>query len=430
MLRRATADRGHGARARARVRWIAAATVAVLAGVGALVACGGSEASDRDRAADRPTLPGSEFGRLLHRYVGKPGDAVGLIALVRTPTGTWRGAAGRADLSTGRAMTTDDRVRVGSVTKTFTATVLLQLVEEHRLALDDTVAQRFPVGFREGEQITLEQLLDHTSGIRSDRPEEFPAFAKVIPLIRDAGLRRQAAELSRRKARGEDVVAPARVWVAAAATQPPLFTPGSQFRYSNINYALLGKIIERRTGRTLADEMAARVFRPLHLNRTTLATTTSIPGAHAHGYVIGSGTPVDTTTTADDLRSGLGAGDGAIVSTVDDIARFYAALLGGRLVPRAQLAKMLKPTPTPPLWGDIPTSGYGLGVTRFRLPCGEAWGHGGGMDGYLTQVLSDRSGRHVVVVAVNSTGANSAAAKTHLTVDLYCRAVGRSHATH
>jgi CubicO group peptidase (beta-lactamase class C family) len=192
MLRRATADRGHGARARARVRWIAAATVAVLAGVGALVACGGSEASDRDRAADRPTLPGSEFGRLLHRYVGKPGDAVGLIALVRTPTGTWRGAAGRADLSTGRAMTTDDRVRVGSVTKTFTATVLLQLVEEHRLALDDTVAQRFPVGFRDGEQITLEQLLDHTSGIRSDRPEEFPAFAKIIPLIRDAGLRRQS----------------------------------------------------------------------------------------------------------------------------------------------------------------------------------------------------------------------------------------------
>jgi D-alanyl-D-alanine carboxypeptidase len=427
MIRRAAADHGRRARAGARVRRIAAASVA---GVAVLVACGASETADRDRAAHRPTMPGAEFGRLLSRYGGKPGDPVGVIALVRTPIGTWRGAIGIADPGSGRAMTTDDRFRVGSVTKTFTATVLLQLVEEHRLALDDTVAQRFPVGFRDGEQITLEQLLDHTSGIRNDRPEEFPAFAKVIPLIRDVGLRRQAAELSQRKARGEDVVAPARLWVAAAATQPPLFAPGSEFRYSNINYVLLGEIIERRTGHGLADEMAQRVFAPLQLNRTALATTTSIPGAHAHGYVIGSGTPVDTTTTADDLRSGLGAGDGAVISTVDDVARFFAALLGGRLVPRAQLAQMLRPTPTPPLWGDIPTSGYGLGVTRFRLPCGEAWGHGGGMDGYLTQVLSDRSGRHVVVVAVNSTGANSAAAKTHLTVDLYCRSIGLSQAPH
>ena len=163
--------------------------------------------------------------------------------------------------------------------------------------------------------------------------------------------------------------------------------------------------------------MERRILRPLHLDHTELATTT---GAYAHGYITGGSRPVDVTSTADDLRTMLGSGYGAIVSTTDDLARFYSALLDGELLPPPQLAQMLTPIPTPKDWGDIATAGYGLGQTHYTLPCGDGWGHGGGLDGYLTQVITDRAGRHVVVVAANSTGGNSSTAKTDLSVALYC----------
>ena len=144
----------------------------------------------------------------------------------------------------------------------------------------------------------------------------------------------------------------------------------------------------------------------------------------AHGYIIGTtAAPVDVTTTADDMRGLLGSGSGAIVSTLDDLARFYTALLGGRLLPADLLEQMLTPIRTPPDWTDIPSTGYGFGQIGVQLPCGHAWGHGGGMDGYLTQVITDRTGHHIVVVAANSTGANSGNAKTQLPTALYCRAL-------
>lgn len=406
---------------RPRSHRVAAALVAVVL-VAVVASCGSSKDSGRPNTAAN-TIGRPAFDRLLARSVGAPGDPPGVIALVRTPSGTWRGAAGTADLQAGKRIEVGDRFRAGSVTKTFTATLLLQLVAEHRLALDDTVARRFPGVFPYGQQITLRQLLNHTSGIRNTRTEEFPPFGKVIPLIRDSRLRAQAAELARRMARGENVAATPQIWIAAAATQPLLFTPGSRFRYSNINYALLGEIIERRTGHTLAQEMQQRIFGPLHLDHTQLATTPTIHGSHAHGYIIGGPSPIDVTTTADAVGGLLGSGFGAIVSTVDDLARFYNALLNGRLLPAKLLSEMLALVPTPLHWTDIPASGYGYGQIRFELPCGRAWGHGGGLDGYLTQVITDRNGSHVVVVAVNATGAKPGEVKTRLPVALYCRAL-------
>lgn len=403
---------------RMRAHPIAAGLIAVFALAGMLTSCGGS---DRQKSA-ATTNPRPEFDRLLAAYVGKPGDPPGVIALVRTPSGTWRGAVGTADLKGGRAIRVGDRFRVGSVTKTFTATVLLQLVAERKLALEDTVAERYPGVFPYGDQITLRQLLNHTSGIRRNNLDEFPPLDKVIPLIRDPRVRAQATELARRWARGDNVAPSSHIYIAAAATQPLLFRPGSQFRYSNINYDLLGEIIERRTGHTLAQEMEQRIFRPLQLNHTELATATTIGGAHAHGYVIGTNAPLDVTTTAEDMRGLLGSGSGAIISTVDDLARFYAALLGRRLLPPKQLEQMLTPIRTPRDWTDIPSSGYGFAQIRLELPCGRAWGHGGGMDGYLTQVVTDPRGRHIVIVAANATGADSGKAKTQLPTALYCTA--------
>jgi len=412
----------HGARARAPR--VAAALVASFALLGLPTACGGYGSAERQGPADVSTISRPDLERMLADAVGKVGDPPGVIALALTRAGTWRGAAGRADLQSGRAIRVSDRFRVGSVTKTFTATVLLQLVAERKLALDDTLAERYPGVFPYGGRITLRQLLNHTSGIRRNNLDEFPPLANVIPLIRDPAARAQAAELARRWSRGESVIVPSHVYIAAAATQPLLFPPGSQFRYSNINYDLLGEIIERQTGHTLAQEMDQRIFRPLRLTNTELATTPTIRGPHAHGYMIETtAAPVDVTTTADDMRGLLGAGSGAIVSTIDALARFYIALLGGRLLPAELLEQMLTPVRTPPDWTDIPSTGYGFGQIRVQLPCGRAWGHGGGMDGYLTQVITHRSGNRIVVVAANSTGANSGNAKTQLATALYCRAL-------
>jgi D-alanyl-D-alanine carboxypeptidase len=414
-------DDHHQRSLRPRYHRVAAALLGAFTLAAVVASCGSSSDSGRhNTAANRIERPA--FDRLLNASVGAPGDPPGVVALVQIPDGTWRGAVGTADLQSGRAIDVGDRFRAGSVTKTLTATVLLQLVAEHQLALEDTVAKRYPGVFAHGNQITLRQLLNHTSGIRNTRAEEFPPFGKVIPLIRDSRLRAHAAELARRIARGENAVATPQIWIAAAATQPLLFRPGTRFRYSNINYALLGEIIERRTGHTLAQEMQQRIFDPLHLDHTQLATTPTIQGSHTHGYSIGGPSPIDVTTAAD-LRGLLGSGFGAIVSTVDDLAHFYNALLNGRLLPTKLLNEMLAPVPTPLHWTDIPASGYGFGQIRLELPCGRAWGHGGGLDGYLTQVITDRNGSHIVVVAVNATGAKAGEVKTRLPVALYCRAL-------
>jgi D-alanyl-D-alanine carboxypeptidase len=129
-----------------------------------LAACGGAGRNDAATPLEHPKLD-----RLLASYVDEADGAVGVIAFVRTPAGTWRGAAGSADLARGRALREGDRFRVGSITKTFTATVLLQLVAEHKLSLEDTLARRLPGAFPQGSRITLRQLLNHTSGIRDAR---------------------------------------------------------------------------------------------------------------------------------------------------------------------------------------------------------------------------------------------------------------------
>lgn len=139
---------------RPRNHRVAAALLAACTLAAVVASCGSSNDSGRSSSAAN-TIERPAFDRLVNASVGAPGDPPGVIALVRTPDGTWRGAAGTADLQSGRAIGVGDRFRAGSVTKTFTATVLLRLVAEHKLALVDTVAKRYPGVFADGNQITL-----------------------------------------------------------------------------------------------------------------------------------------------------------------------------------------------------------------------------------------------------------------------------------
>jgi D-alanyl-D-alanine carboxypeptidase len=229
----------------------------------------------------------------------------------------WTNASGVADLHTGRPMRPSDRFRAGSLTKPFVATVVLQLVAEGKLSLSDTVERWLPGILPYGDQITVRQLLNHTSGV----PDYTPA-----PL---AGLYRGDRFRSWRP--GE--------LVGLVAGQPPDFPPGSAWSYSNTGYVLLGMIIERVTGQRLGRELERRIFRPLRMRDTSFVTNFPwLAGRHADGYSLQyddgynpiEGTLFDITV----FNPSFAWAAGAVLSNEADLAPFFGALLGGRLAAR------------------------------------------------------------------------------------------------
>lgn len=284
-------------------------------------------------------------------------------------------SSGVAVRGSSRPVPTDGRFRVGSVSKTFVATVILQLVAEHRLALDDTVDDVLPGVLPRGSGITVRELLNHTSGI----PEVLTTFPRPgTPEFLNLRWRTWTT----------------RQLVDRVADAPLLFEPGTQASYSNTNYLVLGMIIERATGLSYATAIERRIIRPLRLHGTSLpGRDPSIRGPHAHGYMAvqepdGSTSMVDVTAWNPTLMNA--AGD--IISTTRDLNRFYDALLNGRLLPAYLMTQMRIVAP-----GSI----YGLGVIKHRLSCGViAWGKDGDAPGYSTWSFSTPDGRKRVTVSV------------------------------
>ncbi|MFC8230233.1 serine hydrolase domain-containing protein [Streptomyces sp. NPDC057287] len=309
---------------------------------------------------------------------------VGVLAEVTSPGTRDRARAGTARIGTGRPMPWDGRFRIGSATKTFTAAVVLQLVGEGRLSLEDTVERRLPGVVRgngnDGSRVTVRQLLQHTSHI----PEVLPD----IPALNSAdGYRAERF----RTYTPEEVV-------ARAMRHPPV--PGSGWSYSNTNYILAAMIIQKVTHRSWADEVEARIIRPLDLKDTAAPGTFPwIPGPHAQAYTaFGTGTGTGTDVTA--LDTTMAVGSGSLISSTHDLNRFYAALLDGRLLLPAQVDEMTTTVPTPD-----PGVDYGLGLGKLELPCGGSYfGHPGNLLGYRTWGGVTRDGARTAVVYVNSDG--------------------------
>jgi D-alanyl-D-alanine carboxypeptidase len=297
--------------------------------------------------------------------------APGALAGVRTPK-TFRGAAaGFANLQPREAMRPNDLYRVASITKTFVSTVVLKLVSEGRLSLDDPVERWLPKLAPNGGSITIRELLDHTSGLFDYTDDA--TFANAL------------------------ISNPGRVWsprelLPFAFSHPPLFGPGTNWAYSNTNYVLLGLVIEALTGRGVGQELADRVFNPLSLGATTFPTGTSVDGRFSHGYatVPGTGTLLDVALI---LSPSYGYAAGQIVSNAADVTTFFAALLGGRLLPTAQLNAMKT--------GSATNGTYGLGLRMTSTRCGRAFGHDGDFPGYRNIVWATANGRRVAVVMVN-----------------------------
>ncbi|MFD0225941.1 serine hydrolase domain-containing protein [Streptomyces hirsutus] len=313
----------------------------------------------------------------------------GVSVRLETPRGTVTARSGVGDLVSGRPVPEDGHLRLGSVTKTFVATVVLQLVEEKRLTLDRTVEELLPGvvtgAGNEGRTITLRDLLQHTSGLYDYTADAFPGHsAETYYAHRWHAYR------------------PAQL-VAMAMRHEPAFPPGTDWEYSNTNYVLAGMVIEKVTGRSWEREVRDRVLRPLGLRHTDIpGLWPFLPQPHAanHQQFVPDGPLVDTTIPYRPFD--LGA-DGAMTGTARDLNRFFTALVRGRLLGPAALAVMRTTVPVPRDGGHPAGTRSGLGLFFTPLSCGGGYlGHGGSGFGYLVRAATTTDGRRSITVSTHS----------------------------
>ncbi|MGA5413880.1 serine hydrolase domain-containing protein [Streptomyces pseudogriseolus] len=366
---------------RKRMRTTAVAAVAV-----ALSAALAAPAVAAAPGADRTGGTGDHAAAARAVRAVVEGGVPGVTLRAEDRRGAWSTTAGVGNLRTERPRSTHDRYRVGSITKTFVATVLLQLEAEGTLSLDDTVDSWLPGlvtgNGHDGTRITLRQLLNHTSGIFNYTADA--DFGRTY-FLKEGFLEHRY-----------DTLAPEEL-VRVATSHKPDFEPGAGWNYSNTNYVLAGMVIEKAAGRPYGEEIRRRVIAPLHLTGTSVpGTRTGVPGPSSRAYgkltVDGSGPVLDVTR----LNPSMASSAGEMISDSKDLNRFYRALLTGRLLPRTQLDEM-----TDTVAVDD-THAYGLGLMRTELSCGvTVWGHGGGIHGSTSDAVTTRDGRHSLALNFN-----------------------------
>jgi D-alanyl-D-alanine carboxypeptidase len=343
--------------------------------------------SDRRSAAgpSPESIEPGELGGLLDRLVtaGAPGAA----AVFMDGSGVRRAARGVADLRTGRPMDPRLHFRAGSVTKSFVATVVLQLVAEGRVSLSDPVERWLPGILPYGDQIGIRQLLNHTSGV----PNNGAVLLRTLYGSPEGRFRAWTP----------------RELVALVADRPLDLEPGTAWSYSNTGYALVGLIVEVATGKTLGQELAGRIIDPLELRGTSFPVNArGIPGPSSRGYSLPLSPQLEVLDgplvdfTAQNPSWAWAAG--ALVSDLEDLARFFRALFGGQLLPPELLAEMLTTVTVPP--ASLPLPLYernGLGVIEVDTSTGPLVGSPGGIPGFLNMILSTPDGRRQLGVMIN-----------------------------
>jgi D-alanyl-D-alanine carboxypeptidase len=313
--------------------------------------------------------------------------AAGVQVRLHDAEGDWTGSAGVRELRGGK-VPVDGHFRVGSITKTFVSTVVLQLVHEGAVALDDPIDDYLPEYGIDG-RITVRMLLQHTSGLfnYTGEPRADGTLEPGIPLY-GKGFERNRF----RTYRPADLV-------GVALAKPARFEPGTGWSYSNTNYVLAGQLIERLTGKSYATEIRQRILRPLGLRATVLpGARTDIPGPHAHGYHAYRLTDRLRVLDVARVNPTWASSAGEIISTTRDLDRFITALLDGELLPAGLLAEMRDALPT---GGG---GGYGLGLQTLDAgtACGGVYeGHTGGMHGYQSFLFSNGSTRFEVSVTTD-----------------------------
>ncbi|MFI6375011.1 serine hydrolase domain-containing protein [Streptomyces sp. NPDC050546] len=315
----------------------------------------------------------------------------GVTVTVRRGHGTWAATAGVGNLKTGKPRSTADHYRVASITKTFVATVVLQLEAEGKLSLDDTVEKWLPGLVRgnghDGRKVTLRQLLNHTS--------------RIYDYLDDTGFQQKYMTADGFMKHRFDEATPEELLAFAMANKPYPTSDESDepFNYSNTNYILAARVIEKATGSDdYGDEIERRIIAPLKLASTSVPTTrVTLPRPSSRAYSKLARTAEGPTYDVTELNPRLAYGSGQMVSSSADLNRFYSALLRGRLLPPEQLKKMKTTVPS-----SRDTSRYGLGLVDRELSCGvHVWGHDGGISGSNSDAVTTDDGRHSLAVNFN-----------------------------
>ncbi|MER7112077.1 serine hydrolase domain-containing protein [Streptomyces sp. NPDC000229] len=315
----------------------------------------------------------------------------GVFAEVRDAGRTWRGASGVADVDTGRPVGPGMRQRVGSITKTFTAAAVMQQVERGRIDLDAPIGGYLPrlVPGERGRKITVRMLLNHTSGIPDYIRYAFPSL-QAFP----SGAASKSLDDNRfRQFRPAELI---EMGLAAPPAGEPGATPGV---YSNTNYLLLGQLLEQVTGATAEEYITRNVIERAGLRHTAFPTGPRIKGPHSRMYEALHGVIDPPRDYSVYNMSWVMTGAG-LVSTMEDLNRFYGKLLDGGVVTRSSLAQMQRTVPVVALDGS--TIEYGLGLHKVETEgCGTFWGHDGTVWGAGTTSLTRADGKRRMSVAIN-----------------------------
>jgi D-alanyl-D-alanine carboxypeptidase len=312
-------------------------------------------------------------------------NAPGAAVYAGDASGSWSLHAGTGDISGSHPIGPDQHYRIASQTKTFTATVVLQLVDEGKVALDTPIEHYLPGvvdgnGY-DGDTITVRELLQQDSSIPtndSPHPQQNSDGSYTLANIVRDGLSHQ-----------------------------PDSTPGTHFEYSNTNYEIAGMLIEAVTGQSVADAITSRIITPLGLTGTSFPAggQRTLPSTYVHGYAGGRVGSfflwADNTTSVEPSEYST---SGAMISTEQDMTTFELALTTGQLLSPAALAEMHRTISTDG-WAP-PAYAYGLGVVSHDLSCGgTAWGHPGNVPGYATWTAATADGRYATVVTNTMTTA-------------------------
>jgi D-alanyl-D-alanine carboxypeptidase len=317
----------------------------------------------------------------------------GVFAEVRDGDRVWRGAAGIADVATGRPVTVDMRHRVGSITKSFTAAAVLQQVESGQIGLDTPIGHYLPqlVPGERGAAITVRMLINHTSGLAEYLPSAYPSL-KAFPALADT----RPESLDDNRFTRFDPTELIEMGVAAPAVGAPGGTPGV---YSNTNYLLLCQLLEQVTGTTAEKCITQNVIERAGLRHTELPAGPHVSGPHSQMYEAWFGMidPPRDYSVFDMSWVGPAA---SLISTVADLNRYFRVLLAGEIVNQSSLAQMQRTVPVISQEGK--EIEYGLGLHRREVPGGGTfWGHDGSAWGAGAISMTSADGERQMSVAVN-----------------------------
>lgn len=312
-------------------------------------------------------------------------EASGALLQVRGSDGCWQGTSGVANVHTGQEVPQNGRFRIGSMTKSFTGTAALQLVGKGKLDLNRTVQSYLPDLLpAEYAPITIDQLLTYTSGLPGQRiNHKDPTWFLAHRF--DTWTPRQLFDLA---------------FYEDGAVVPLKFTPGTQQNYGNIDYLVLGAVIEKVTGRPYGDAIRDGIIRPLHLTATTVpGTDTKIHGPHANGYELqADGSYVDITEANPTYQWAAAE----MISNAPDLDRYLTALMSGKLLPPAQ-TKLLFEIPDVPLYEGGGARAYlGHSLARFVAGGFEFWGKTGDRPGYNNAMAATHDLTRRVVYSINT----------------------------